>query len=38
MTVYLKYQRYDADVIGLSTTVGNFDSADFVSAGALLNF
>jgi predicted porin len=38
MTVYLKYQRYDADVIGLSTTVGNLDNADFVSAGALLNF
>lgn len=38
MTVYLKYQRYDADVTGLSATVGSLDSADFVSAGALINF
>lgn len=37
MTVYLKYQRYDADVTGLST-VGALHSADFVSAGALINF
>lgn len=38
MTVYLKYQRYDADVEGLSPTVGKLDSADFVSTGALINF
>ena len=38
MTVYLKYQHYDADVIGLSPTVGSLDSAEFVSAGALINF
>ena len=37
-TVYLKYQHYDADVTGLSPTVGSLDSADFVSAGALINF
>ena len=37
MTVYLKYQRYDADVAGLAA-VGSLDSADFVSAGALINF
>lgn len=38
MTVYLKYQRYDADVTGLSPTIGNLDSADFISAGGLINF
>ncbi len=38
MTVYLKYQHYDADVDGLSPTVGKLDSADFVSTGALINF
>ena len=38
MTVYMKYQRYDADVTGLSAAVGHLDSADFVSAGVLLNF
>ena len=38
MTVYLKYQHYEADVTGLSPTVGNLDSAEFVSAGALINF
>ena len=37
-TVYLKYQHYDANVTGLSPTVGGLDSADFVSAGALINF
>ncbi|CCB66469.1 porin [Hyphomicrobium sp. MC1] len=38
MTVYLKYQRYDADVAGLSPSVGNLDSAEFISAGGLINF
>lgn len=38
MTVYLKYQHYDADVDGLSPTVGKLDSANFVSTGALINF
>jgi predicted porin len=38
MTVYLKYQHYDADVEGLSPTVGKLDSADFISTGALINF
>jgi len=38
MTVYLKYQHYEADVEGLAPTVGNLDSADFVSTGALINF
>lgn len=38
MTVYLKYQHYDADVDGLSPTIGSLDSADFVSSGALINF
>jgi hypothetical protein len=37
MVVYLKYQRYHADVTGLSG-VGALDDADFVSAGALINF
>lgn len=38
MTIYLKYQHYDADVEGLSPTIGNLDSADFVSTGAMINF
>ncbi len=40
MTVYLKYQRYDANVSGaaLDPAVTDLDSADFVSAGALMNF
>jgi predicted porin len=37
MTVYVKYQRYDADVAGLSA-IGPLDSADFVSGGALISF
>ena len=40
MTVYLKYQRYDADLSGaaLSAAVRDLDSADFVSAGGVINF
>lgn len=40
MTVYLKYQHYDVDVQGaaLSPAVTNLDSADFISAGGLINF
>ncbi len=40
MTVYLKYQHYDAGIsgAGLNPAVANLDSADFVSAGALINF
>ena len=34
MTLYLKYQRYQADVEGL----GDFKDADFVSFGGLINF
>jgi hypothetical protein len=37
MTVYLKYQRYDASVTGISGA-GSLASADFVSAGALVSF
>jgi predicted porin len=35
MTVYLKYQHYQADVEGLAD---NFEDADFVSFGGLINF
>ena len=40
MTVYLKYQHYDASLSGaaLNPLVTNLDDADFVSAGALINF
>ena len=34
MTLYLKYQHYEADADGLP----DFEDADFVSAGALINF
>ncbi|MCC7252509.1 MAG: porin, partial [Hyphomicrobium sp.] len=34
MTLYLKYQRYEADVDGLA----DFEEADFVSLGGLINF
>ncbi len=40
MTVYLKYERYEADVSGanLDPAVRALDDADFVSLGALINF
>ncbi len=40
MTVYLKYQHYDADVSGakLNAAVTDLDSLDLVSAGAIINF
>ena len=38
MTVYLKYQYYDADVTGLSPNCRQPRSADFFSASALINF
>jgi predicted porin len=38
MTVYLKYQHYEADVTGLPATVGELHDADFVSAGGIINF
>lgn len=34
-TVYLKYQRYEADVDGIAE---DFKAADFISVGALVNF
>jgi hypothetical protein len=37
MTVYLKYQRYDASVTG-SSGIGSLAGADFVSVGALVSF
>ncbi len=40
MTVYLKYQHYDGEFFGtnLVASAKNLDAADFVSAGALINF
>jgi hypothetical protein len=40
MTIYLKYQHYDASLSGLalSPAVTSLDSADFVSAGGIINF
>ena len=40
MTVYLKYQHYDLDVGGAALNPGlvDLDSADFISAGGLINF
>jgi hypothetical protein len=40
MTLYLKYQQYEADVSGsaLAATVTDLDDARFVSVGALINF
>ena len=40
MTLYLKYQRYEADISGsaLAATVTDIDEADFVSFGGLINF
>ena len=40
MTVYLKYQHYDLEVAGsaLSPALTDLDSADFISAGGLINF
>ena len=40
MTVYLKYQHYDAELSGaaLNPAVTALDTADFVSVGALVNF
>jgi hypothetical protein len=37
MTMYLKYQRYEADVTG-APLLGNLADVDFLSAGALINF
>lgn len=40
MTVYLKYQHYEADMSGaaLSPAATNLDDADLISLGALINF
>jgi hypothetical protein len=40
MTVYLKYQHYDASISGpaLDAALTDLDSADFVSFGGLINF
>ena len=40
MTVYLKYQHYDADLSGarLNAALKDLESVDFVSAGAIINF
>lgn len=40
MTIYLKYQHYDAELAGaaLSAAATDLDSADFVSFGGILNF
>jgi hypothetical protein len=40
MMVYLKYQRYEADVSGaaLAATVRGLDDIDFLSMGGLINF
>ena len=40
MTVYLKYQHYEADISGaaLAPTVTDLDDADFVSVGGIINF
>lgn len=40
MTIYLKYQHYDLDVSGaaLDPRLVDFDGADFVSFGGLINF
>lgn len=40
MTLYLKYQHYDAELSGaaLSPAVTSLDSVDFVSVGAIVNF
>ncbi len=40
MTVYLKYEHYEAEVSGadLNPTVTGLQDADFVSVGALINF
>jgi Gram-negative porin len=38
MTIYIKYQRYDVDVVGLPAAIGTLDSADFVSLGGIVNF
>jgi predicted porin len=35
MTLYLKYQHYEADIGGIAQ---HFDDADFISAGGLINF
>ncbi len=37
MTVYLKYQHYQADIDGISD-LDNLEDADFVSFGGLINF
>lgn len=37
MTVYLKYQHYEADIDGIAA-LDNLKSADFVSFGGLINF
>ncbi len=40
MTIYLKYQHYDLDVSGaaLDPRLVDFDSADFITFGGLINF
>ncbi len=40
MTMYLKYEHYEADVSGanLNANVKGLQDADFVSVGALINF
>lgn len=40
LTIYFKYQHYDLDIAGAALNAGlvEFDSADFVSFGGLINF
>jgi hypothetical protein len=40
MTIYLKYDHYEAEVSGrdLEPSVTGLEDADFVSLGALINF
>ncbi len=37
MTVYLKYQHYEADIDGIAS-LESLEDADFVSFGGLINF
>jgi hypothetical protein len=40
MTLYVKYQHYEADLsgAGLQASATDLDDADFISAGGLINF
>jgi len=38
MTLYLKYQHYEADVRGAAFSVTDLEDADFVSVGGLISF